>query len=116
MYPKVVPLIKRSDTQCIAVNCSCESCVTPTYVGIDVGERYALGITAFHRPSKTLKTLAINMKALNRPNRIFSSLLEKKKEQDRQGNPRENVFVLEQEMGRVQPSQMLMVIYYQSIN
>jgi hypothetical protein len=36
------------------------------YVGLDVGETFALGITAFHRPSNTLRRMKVKMRALYR--------------------------------------------------
>ena len=80
-------------------DCDCIKCAPPYYVGIDVGERYAVGITAFHRPSRQIKTLAIKMNALARPREAFQKLLERKKGENQQ------VYALEREMARVKPNQ-----------
>ena len=71
------------------------------YVGIDVGERFAMGMSAFHRPSGMLKKIDIKMTALNRPVRQFRDLLESKKDK------RPDVCDLELEMGQVKPNQLL---------
>ncbi len=73
-----------------------------------MGERFAIGISAFHRPTGMLKQAAIKMNALNRPAREFRDLLEKKKEQNVQDMGNEpNIFDLEQEMARCKPSQKI---------
>ena len=38
----------------------------PFYVGLDIGERY-LGVTAYHRPSKLIRTQTISMASLRLP-------------------------------------------------
>ncbi len=46
----------------------------PIYIGLDVGERYALGVTAFHRPSNNIRRTNVKMRALFRYNATLTRL------------------------------------------
>ena len=90
-------------------NATASAARPPIYVGIDVGERFAVGMTEFQRHENPeldfRKTLTINMRALNRPKRTFLNRLEMKKRMA--ASDQNNVFQLERDMQLVQPNQRL---------
>jgi hypothetical protein len=53
-------------------------------MGIDVGEKYAVGITCFRRDLRKLRTNSITMKSLNQPRRQLSKLIESKTRESRE--------------------------------
>lgn len=76
----VIPKRSGSGTSCKAMDCGCESCRKPIYVGIDVGERYTVGLTTINTATDSFQTLAINSQALNRPLREHRHFLENQKD------------------------------------